>query len=81
MDVARGRGLEIPEDISVTGFDDIPGLASMPPGLTTIRKRASALGQTAAELLFRVLEGDEGVSTEVFIPTELEVRGSTGRRT
>jgi LacI family transcriptional regulator len=81
MDVARGRGLEIPEDLSVTGFDDIPGLASMPPGLTTIRKRASALGQTAAELLFRVVEGDEGVSTEVSIPTELEVRGSTGRRT
>lgn len=77
MDAARKRGLDVPGDLSVIGFDDIPGVATMPPGLTTIRERASKLGHTAADLLFRLLEGVDAIPDESLISTELEVRGST----
>ena len=78
MDAARSLGKLIPGDLSVVGYDDIPMAASMRPGLTTLRQRASRLGETAAETLFRLIDGDTDVPDEIVIPTELEVRGSTG---
>jgi DNA-binding LacI/PurR family transcriptional regulator len=77
MGAARAKGLEIPRDLSVIGFDDIPSVASIPPGLTTLRRRAERLGEEAARVLFRLLAGEDGRPGEIFVPTELEVRGST----
>ncbi|HEX9823061.1 MAG TPA: LacI family DNA-binding transcriptional regulator [Actinomycetota bacterium] len=78
MDAARSLGKRVPADLSLVGYDDIPMAASMRPGLTTLRRRAARLGEMAAETLFRLIDGDEGVQDEILIPTELEVRGSTG---
>lgn len=49
------RGLRVPEDISVAGFDDIPGAAYFAPPLTTVRQPAKAMGEKAAEILFEAI--------------------------
>lgn len=54
------RGLSVPEDVSVLGFDDLPFAAHLVPPLTTIRVDAAWQGREAAELLLRRLGGEEG---------------------
>ena len=70
---AREAGLRVPEDLSVVGFDDIPGAAWS--GLTTIRQPLIEKGEIAGRLL---TEGAGG--REVILPVELVVRGSTSTR-
>ena len=48
---ARERGLRIPEDLSVVGFDDLPFARVLSPGLTTVRADAPGLGAAAFEAL------------------------------
>lgn len=74
----RERGLRVPEDISVIGYDDIPAAASFSPPLTTVNNEAPMLGQTAAKLLFDVLDGKTVQST--ILPTQLITRESTAQR-
>ena len=62
----------MPEDLSVVGFDDIPGAEWS--GLTTVRQPLVEKGEIAGRLL---TEGAAG--REVILPVELVVRGSTGR--
>ncbi|HYD98459.1 MAG TPA: LacI family DNA-binding transcriptional regulator [Alphaproteobacteria bacterium] len=71
---AVALGLKVPDDLSVTGFDDIPAAATVRPGLTTIRQPTRDKGLIAAQ---RLLEGAESTDT-VLLPAELVVRGSTG---
>ena len=70
VDTARAAGLRVPEDLSVVGFDDIPGAAWS--GLTTVRQPLLEKGEAAGRLL---AEGAGG--REVILPVELVVRGST----
>jgi DNA-binding LacI/PurR family transcriptional regulator len=72
LQAATERGIAVPRDLSVAGFDDIPeaGLAS--PALTTIRQPHNRKGSEAVRLL---LEGEP--SGSVLLPTELVVRAST----
>jgi DNA-binding LacI/PurR family transcriptional regulator len=70
MAAARQAGLRVPEDVSVVGFDDIPGAA--PARLTTVRQPLFEKGEWAGRLL---TEGAAG--REVILPVELVVRGST----
>lgn len=71
----RAIGKRVPEDISVIGYDDIPTAAAFDPPLTTISNQAPILGETAARLLFDLLDG---IPTESqIIPTRLIVRAST----
>ena len=73
------QGYDVPGDISVAGFDDIPGLEFIHPRLTTVRVPMAELGAAGVERLMRQLEGDEsGPQTRVH-PVELVVRESTGR--
>lgn len=69
---ARGRGLRVPQDLSVVGFDDVPEAALADPPLTTVRQPIEEKGRAAARLIF---EGG-GPRTEV-LGVELVVRGST----
>jgi DNA-binding LacI/PurR family transcriptional regulator len=69
------RGLRVPQDISVVGFDDIEGADCSIPPLTTIRQDHDALGLAAMELLLEVIGG--GPARPVKIPAELVVRAST----
>ncbi len=67
----------IPEDISVVGFDDMPSAQYFHPPLTTIHQFSSDIGQRAVSLLFDLIENSEPPTTEVIVPTQLVVRGST----
>jgi LacI family transcriptional regulator len=75
---ATEQGLRVPEDLSVTGFDDIQLAAYLHPSLTTIRQAKVSLGTEAARALLRHVDGDEDVPAIVTLPVELIVRGSTG---
>jgi LacI family transcriptional regulator, galactose operon repressor len=72
------RGLRIPEDISIVGFDD-SGLAySVYPRLTTVRQPLAELGRTAVSMLNRLMDGQRTEALRVELATKLVVRESTG---
>src|SRR5690606_14318994 len=73
----REAGREVPRDLSVVGFDDIPEAAYFTPSLTTIRQDFAELGRRCLQILLRRIEGKEG-PTRVVVPPELVVRDSTG---
>jgi DNA-binding LacI/PurR family transcriptional regulator len=72
VDAATARGIGVPRDLSVVGFDDTPTATSTAPPLTTIHQPLTARGEAAARLL---LEGAPARFVE--FPTELVVRCST----
>ncbi|MGW1888741.1 LacI family DNA-binding transcriptional regulator [Streptomyces sp. NPDC002004] len=74
---ARQRGLEVPDDISVVGFDDSPLIAFTDPPLTTIRKPVPAMGQAAVRTLLEAIGGTPAPPSEFVFMPELVVRGST----
>ncbi|MFC5288168.1 LacI family DNA-binding transcriptional regulator [Actinokineospora guangxiensis] len=75
---ARQRGLSVPKDISVVGFDDSPLIVFADPPLTTLRQPVEAMGQAAVRALLEEITGNPTPHAEyVFLP-ELVVRGSTG---
>jgi DNA-binding LacI/PurR family transcriptional regulator len=55
MTALHEAGLHVPRDVSVVGFDDIPGSATMHPSLTTVRQPLREMGQTAAATLLRLI--------------------------
>src|SRR6266436_5371308 len=71
-------GLRVPEDISVVGFDDIPGAAYANPGLTTVRQPLVKMGQIAAQTVVDQIEGRGEYVPEIAIEPEFVVRESTG---
>jgi LacI family transcriptional regulator, repressor for deo operon, udp, cdd, tsx, nupC, and nupG len=77
---AKERGLSVPEDVSVVGYDDIALAAYTHPPLTTLRQPVRAMGTAAANLLVAAIEGARsgpGAEEYVFRP-ELIARGSSG---
>ena len=77
LEAARARGLDVPRDLSVVGFDDIE--LSAYAGLTTVRQPLFDSGYLGARLLLDSLEGRERVvSAEHHLPLELVVRSTTG---
>jgi len=74
----REAGLRVPQDISVVGFDDIPGAAYANPGLTTVRQPLIRMGQIAAQTLVDQIEGRGEYVPEIAIEPEFVVRASTG---
>ncbi|MCB2223472.1 MAG: LacI family transcriptional regulator [Actinobacteria bacterium] len=76
IEAARERGLDVPGDLSVMGFDDIDVSAYL--GLTTVRQPLYHSGRLAAEMLLHLLD-DAGAEVEgVALPVELVVRKTTG---
>jgi len=73
--VATERGLRVPEDLSVVGFDDVPEAAAHAPQLTTVRQPLADMGAEAVRLLLAMLDG--GAHEHVRMPAELIVRAST----
>jgi LacI family transcriptional regulator len=78
LQVMRRHGLRVPQDISLVGFDDVPLSAFLDPPLTTVRLPAFGLGWGAAELLGRLIAGEEVRASQVTLETELVVRESSG---
>jgi LacI family transcriptional regulator len=71
-------GLRVPEDILVTGFDDITLTRYFKPPLTTIRQSGSLLGEVAVDALVATLDNSELAVRTIVLPTELVVRESCG---
>lgn len=76
VEAVKDRGLRVPEDVSVVGFDDIPMASQVFPALTTVRRPLEQMGTLAVELLLAQL-GGEAVAPEATLPTQLVVRSST----
>jgi DNA-binding LacI/PurR family transcriptional regulator len=71
-------GLRVPQDVSVMGFDDIPGAAFHAPSLTTVRQPLNRMGEVAAQSLLERIEGRKEYPSEIAIKPELVIRESTG---
>ena len=78
MQEFRERGLHVPEDISIVGFDDIAFAALSNPPLTTVRLPRADLGREAVEALLATITDPERQGVEVNVPTYLVLRDSTG---
>lgn len=76
MSAAREKGLRIPEDISVAGFDDIDFAAYADPPLTTVRVPAWEMGERAVSVLLDIIEGRCKNPQRVILPTEIMIRQS-----
>jgi DNA-binding LacI/PurR family transcriptional regulator len=72
-------GLRVPEDVSVVGFDDIPGASYSVPSLTTVRQPMQEMGQLAARTLLDQLENRASYVEEIAVEPELIVRQSTAK--
>ncbi|GAA2215575.1 LacI family DNA-binding transcriptional regulator [Nonomuraea monospora] len=75
---AAERGLNVPGDLSVAGFDDIDVSRAASPALTTVRQPLEEMGRMAVTLLMRLLSRHTLEALHVSLGTELVVRGSTG---
>jgi LacI family transcriptional regulator len=76
-EAARQRGLRIPQDLSVVGFDDLPMDRWVSPPLTTVRQPLAEMGRVAADMLGTLIEGLPLATRRVELATELVVRAST----
>jgi LacI family transcriptional regulator len=76
IESARDRGLEIPTDLSIIGFDDIAVARRIQPALTTIHQPISTIGQVATRTLITLLDNGS-VASPPLAEVELIVRAST----
>jgi LacI family transcriptional regulator len=77
IEAARTRGLRVPEDLSVVGFDDTPVARLAAPPLTTVRQPLREMGAVAVRTALRLAAGEKASSHHVELATELVVRQST----
>lgn len=77
MAVLQERGLKIPEDMSVVGFDDLPTASQIHPALTTVRQPIEELGRAAVNTLLALIAGLPAATARATLPTALVVRQST----
>jgi LacI family transcriptional regulator len=78
-EAARHRGLRVPADLSVTGFDDLPEARWSSPPLTTVRQPLAEMGGLAAHTVLRLARGELLQAPRVELATELRIRESTAR--
>jgi DNA-binding LacI/PurR family transcriptional regulator len=73
------RGVRVPDDVSVVGFDGVPEGGLYWPGLTTAKQPSQALGNAACRALMQIIESPDAANPErVDLPAELIVRESSG---
>ncbi len=73
------RGLRIPEDVAIVGYNDVPLAARLAPPLTTLRVPVRDFGRISAEMLLEQIQSGRSVGRRVVLQPELVVRGSTVR--
>jgi LacI family transcriptional regulator len=76
----REAGVEVPGDVAVVGFDDIPIARYLAPPLTSVAVDIAAFGSRALQLLLKVLNNGKHAEQRETIPTRLVVRQSCGSR-
>jgi DNA-binding LacI/PurR family transcriptional regulator len=77
ISVLQSRGLRVPDDVAVVGYDDIDGSGHFHPPLTTVRQSIDAAGRLLVQVLAKVIEGE--VVEPVLMPTHLVIRSSSQR--
>lgn len=77
LEVARDLGFDVPRDLSVIGFDDIPESALTLPPLSTVHQPIQQMGSAAIDLLIRLMDGAPVQQNHIRLPTSLVRRGST----
>jgi LacI family transcriptional regulator len=77
MEVAAELGLDVPRDLSVIGFDDVPEASQASPPLTTVRQPMQSLGAAAADLLIALMGGESPERIHLRLPTRLVRRATT----
>jgi DNA-binding LacI/PurR family transcriptional regulator len=80
MQAIKQAGLDIPADISVIGFNDIPLAQLVTPALTTIAAPSHELGRTAMQLLQKLIKKEEPEQKQITLPISLTLRQSCGYR-
>ena len=75
----NARGLRVPQDVSVVGFDDVPEAGFFTPPLTTVRQDFAALGGLIMQKVLIAMEEPDGVAETTPLPTSLVVRESSRR--
>ncbi len=78
LDAINSRGLKVPQDVSVVGFDDIPTSSYVFPTLTTMRQPFQAMAARAVTEVVEMIQGRELVAARIGFMMELMVRNSTG---
>jgi LacI family transcriptional regulator len=78
MQAAAERGLRVPGDVSVVGFDDSELSRVTVPQLTTVRQPLAEMARMGVELLLRLIDGRDIHTLHVELATELVTRASTG---
>lgn len=76
MNAIRERGLDIPSDISVVGFDDIPQASTTHPKLTTVRQPLEQMGRFGVQLLLEQIANPDRTPSHTTLATELIIRDS-----
>ena len=77
MQVASELGLDVPRELSVVGFDNIPESALVTPALTTVDQGIRTMGLRSMDLLIRLIRGEPAEVTHITLATNLVVRQST----
>lgn len=77
IEAASELGIQVPGDLSVIGFDDVPDATQMVPQLSTVRQPMQQLGATAASLLLSLMQGEPPRATHIRLPTRLIARATT----
>jgi LacI family transcriptional regulator len=77
MQTLVGQGKQVPNDVSIIGFDDAPIATLMSPALTTVRQDGEEIGQTAVNHLLEYIENPQMKPRTILLPGSLVVRHST----
>jgi LacI family repressor for deo operon, udp, cdd, tsx, nupC, and nupG len=77
VEVARARGVRIPEDLSIVGFDDIRFANHVNPPLTTIAQPMREIGESTVKMLLSIIENPDTYPVPLTLPHRLVVRSST----
>jgi LacI family transcriptional regulator len=77
IDALRQTGLVVPQEVSVTGHNDMPLMDRVEPALTTVRIQHNEMGHAAAKLLIQAMQNPESSCTTIVLRPELVVRCST----
>lgn len=74
----RQANLNVPQDIALVGYDDLPPATHADPALTTVRQPVKQVGSLAAEILFDMVDNGRFPPRRIILPTELVIRASCG---
>ncbi len=81
IDSIRERGMRVPEDMAITGFNDVPATEQLCGGITTVRQPFGEIGRIAVERLYALIHGAPLSECRVTVPVHVVIRGSTETQT